>query len=143
MSLWTGEIIVRRTWSGLPIPLDVINIMDELAANEPEYEDDPLDFMEDGDEIRENVFPHQAATVEAQMDREEEEVDDTTQEHNEKQEEEAELVEEEINETDDVQNHGYNLSPNRARDYAHPFTFLAVQAGLKRFGQRGKDAILD
>lgn len=35
----------------------------------------------------------------------------------------------------------YNLRPNRARDYR--FAFLSVREGLKRFGQKGKEAILD
>ncbi len=40
LNLQTGEIIVRRTWNELPIPLDVIDRVDEITANEPDYEND-------------------------------------------------------------------------------------------------------
>jgi hypothetical protein len=40
LSLRTGEIIVRRTWNELPVPRDVIDRLDELTANEPDYEND-------------------------------------------------------------------------------------------------------
>jgi hypothetical protein len=40
LHLRTGEIIDRWTWNELPIPSDVIDRVDELTANEPEYEND-------------------------------------------------------------------------------------------------------
>jgi hypothetical protein len=37
----------------------------------------------------------------------------------------------------------YHLRPNRERDYSYRFAFLSVREGLKRFEQRGKEAILE
>jgi hypothetical protein len=48
LSLRTGELIVRRKWTELPIPLDVINHLEELAGNSRNViellEDDNLDL---------------------------------------------------------------------------------------------------
>jgi len=41
------------------------------------------------------------------------------------------------------QTHSHNLRPNRERDYYYRFTFLSVREGLKKFGQKGREAILD
>ena len=43
LSLRTGEIIVRRTWTELPVPMDVIDRLQEITENEPEYDDDMQD----------------------------------------------------------------------------------------------------
>ncbi len=39
--------------------------------------------------------------------------------------------------------HSYNLRENRRRDYSHRFAFLSVNAGLKRWGDRAKEALMD
>jgi len=53
--------------------------------------------------------------------------------------------EEEMGERENIQQqiHHYRLRPNRGRDYSYRFAFLSVREGLKRFGQRGKEAILE
>jgi hypothetical protein len=35
------------------------------------------------------------------------------------------------------------LRENRRRDYSHRFAFLSVNAGLKRWGDRAKEALMD
>jgi hypothetical protein len=37
----------------------------------------------------------------------------------------------------------HNLRPNRERNYSYRFTFLSIREGLRRFGEKGKEAILD
>jgi len=34
---------VRRTWTELPVPMDVIDRLQEITENEPEYDDDMQD----------------------------------------------------------------------------------------------------
>ena len=38
---------------------------------------------------------------------------------------------------------GYNLRPKRTLDYSYRFALLSVKAGIKKWGDRAKDAILD
>jgi hypothetical protein len=55
LSLRTGQIVVRRAWTELPVPRDVVDRLNELALNEPEYYDNENDTFdledreEDGD----------------------------------------------------------------------------------------------
>jgi len=49
MSLRTGDIIVRRTWTELPIPSEVIDRMTELYVNES----DDVDYQHELDELEE------------------------------------------------------------------------------------------
>jgi hypothetical protein len=161
MSLRTGEIIVRHYWSELPIPLDVIDRVDELAANEPEYEDELLDTAEEDDEAQGDEAQSQINDETEQIIEEQEqgnemnapnEKDDQHHDHvndevqnNESESEEYERREEEMQQQEDgvPGQHGYNLRPDRGRDWSHRFTFLSVQAGLNQFGHQGKDAIQD
>ncbi len=39
--------------------------------------------------------------------------------------------------------HGYNLRPNRGRDYSHKFAMLSLKAGIKRWGNKAKEVMLD
>jgi len=50
---------------------------------------------------------------------------------------------EEENKEIQTQTNGHNLRPNRERNYSYRFTFLSVREGLRRFGEKGKEAILD
>jgi hypothetical protein len=43
----------------------------------------------------------------------------------------------------DATTHSYNLRENRRRDYSHRFAFLSVNAGLKRWGDRAREALMD
>ena len=55
MSLRTGDIIVRRTWTELPIPSEVIDRMTEITTNEIDYEDYQHDLEEYDNEDEEQV----------------------------------------------------------------------------------------
>ncbi|MFN9983226.1 MAG: hypothetical protein ACK53Y_25080, partial [bacterium] len=52
LSLRTGEIVVRRTWTELPIPSEVIDQVTELTTNETDYVDyqNELDELDQEDE---------------------------------------------------------------------------------------------
>ncbi len=50
---------------------------------------------------------------------------------------------EEENKEIQTQTNRHNLRPNRERNYSYRFTFLSVREGLRRFGEKGKEAILD
>jgi hypothetical protein len=39
--------------------------------------------------------------------------------------------------------HDYNLRPSRTRDYSYKFSFLSVNAGLKKWGDDAKTALID
>jgi len=182
MSLRTGDILVRRTWTELPMPSEVVDRVMELTTNEVDYTDyqnelqdldDELEDDEDaGDQIREpeiNVDSvTESETEEREMNQNEEAVQleqniaplDDQQMGEEVEEavitsgvsdtinEEEEDKGSELDDSGTADNHeqpkpGYNLRPNRTRNYSYRFTFLSVREGIKRFGQRGKEAILD
>jgi hypothetical protein len=52
MSLRTGDIVVRRSWTELPMPSEVIDRIMELTTNETDYENyqHELDELNDDDE---------------------------------------------------------------------------------------------
>jgi hypothetical protein len=148
LSLRTGEIIVKRTWNELPVPRDVIDRLDELTANEPDYEidinieDEEEDNNDQDREANEEEIDVNPPNVNIEdepqptIETEENNNNDLNNEENdefEQEENEVEVANEEMQENA----HGYNLRTNRIRDYSHCFTFLSVQAGLKQFGQKG------
>jgi len=49
----------------------------------------------------------------------------------------------EINTRKGDMGHNYNLRPSRMRDYGHKFSFLSVNAGLKKWGDDAKRALSD
>jgi hypothetical protein len=53
LSLRTGEIVVRRTWTELPVPSEVIDRVTELTLNETDYVDyqNELDELDQEDEL--------------------------------------------------------------------------------------------
>jgi hypothetical protein len=146
MSLRTGEIIVRRTWTELPIPSEVIDRIVELTTNEVDYEDyqeelDELDLDDPQDENeRENDNEIQKTNKENNTP-EIELGDELPENEIEEEEDENEIEEEEDTEETQRRAHGYDLRPNRRRDYR--YAFLSVREGLKQFGLKGKEAILE
>jgi hypothetical protein len=142
-------------WDELPIPMDVIDRVDELTANEPEYENDLVDIDDDieennadgaGDQY--NNLPEEPINeceqdIQPTQPREDEENENMKMELEREQEIEDRLEDVEDENVNQDNDHGYNLRLNRTRDYSHCSSFLSVQAGLKQFGKRGKDAILD
>jgi hypothetical protein len=154
LSLRTGEIIVRRTWNELPVPRDVIDRLDELTANEPDYEndinieDEEEDNNDQDQEANEEEIDVNPPNVNIEdepqptIETEENNNNDLSNEENDEFEQEEKEVKVE-NEEMQENAQGYNLCTNRIRDYSHCFTFLSVQARLKQFGQKGKEVILE
>jgi hypothetical protein len=188
MSLRTGDIIVRRTWTELPIPSEVIDRMTELyiiESDDVDYQHELYELEELGEESEENTnepdeeqLEKDNTSREAMIERDsthtrdgelqqgyEEENFDLNKEN--ENTESEEVVQETVeNETDsgpimvegDIdpdpimeeenkeiqpQTNGHNLRHNRERNYSYRFTFLSVRVGLRRFGEKGKEAILD
>jgi hypothetical protein len=147
LSLRTGELIVRRKWTELPIPLDVINHLEELAGNSRNViellEDDNLD-LNSRDENGE-IELDQVDVIEATED-EEVNFNDIPQ-----QVDAGNTMGIDVDGVMDGEQekekpmHGYNLRENRKRDnhYPHRFALLSVGAELKKWGDRARDALMD
>jgi hypothetical protein len=201
-SLETGEIISRRNWTELPVPIDVISRLKEMSndlysnideigdqeENENECQDkntfeDKIvrdnkeeksqkggDEGEDKDSTTNSSIDNQQPSgvndehkYELVQNNEEEknqdEQDKTNKENHSEVNKEEKLVEEEMNrEESEVNIHpqenqepngeinikdqkGYNLRPNRKLNYSHRFALLSVHAGVRKWGEKAKEAI--
>jgi hypothetical protein len=67
LSLRSGEIVVRRAWTKLPVPRDVIERVEELAINEPEYNDEGDKNEEEIDEL-DNALVNRMGFIQNQYD---------------------------------------------------------------------------
>jgi hypothetical protein len=165
LSLRTGQIVVRRAWTELPVPRDVVDRLNELALNESEYYDDENDIFdledrkEDGDmgkTPQEEAINQEEEQIQSELQGAQniEDLKEHDQNMEWQEEEKPKLETDEISNDDnggneigkeqtEQQNHGYNLRPNRMRDFSHQYAFLSIREGLRRFGQKGKKAILD
>lgn len=131
LSLKTGEIIVRRNWTEMPMPAEAIDQMMELVEKDLNW-----DEINNEDKDNKDKTIQQAEEIETFREKEKElEQEEITHEINIEHEEE----EEEYGKKD----HEDNLRPNRKGDDSHKFTMLSVTSGLKRWGDRARDAILD
>jgi len=163
-NLSTGELIVRRKWTELPIPQEVIMRLQDMTyaeldqnskvnfegdEEEEDYYDEEQNKQQGGEEEQqeqENTNNHddQETGNEQQPQTQEAAIEEqlTNQENEESQEKDIDAGREEItNEVTEQQR--YNLRPNRSRDYAPKFTFLSVKAGLKKWGDKARAAVLD
>jgi hypothetical protein len=182
--LRTGDIVVRRSWTELPMPSEVIDRIMELTTNETDNENyqyeldelddddeeekkrDDLDGFDLDKEVLDNNIPdvvnqeqveqvptfvmddHNQAETESITENDFYQPNENQDDNNRKmgEEENRTQVDEIIEynaEEDQGQTHSHNLRPNRERDYSYRFTFLSVREGLKKFGQKGREAILD
>jgi hypothetical protein len=137
LSLRTGEIVVRRTWTELPIPSEVIDRVTELTTNETDYMDyqNELDELDQAEEL--DIILDQNPESEAEKDLLEEENQTTPNliEHENQQitgdnevqqypidqerREETLILTGEDEENRNIQSHhNYNLRTNRGRDYS-------------------------
>jgi hypothetical protein len=158
LSLRSGEIVVRRAWTELPVPRDVIERIEELAINEPEYNDEGDKNEEEIDEV-DNNHNLEITEEEQLMDQNEsgavetenkEDGNDQARADTEHQEQEIEYeeVDEQINSNEEdgnglIDTGPYDLRPNRIRDFSYRFAFLSVREGLRRFGEQGRRAIIE
>jgi hypothetical protein len=162
LSLATGDIITRRKWTELPVPSEVILRLEELASDTT----DTLEEMLQEDRESENNLEAEQnpgiVTEERVTDNIEEEEQNISEEVEVVREQQEELtleeqedpqnlpVEDAVNVsasdettvTSNATNRGrYNLRPNRTPNYLRRFAFLSVQAGIKRWGDRAREAV--
>jgi len=162
-------LLARWRWTELPVPSDVVHQLEELAGEsenvlsslidveEDDYDHSILDNnaeeeMDNHDLInRENSQRNKNETAEevvandgfsnenigtdyevGTMQNELVNVNDASEEENESEKENRKMT-----------THSYGLRENRERDYTHRFAFLSVNAGLERWGDRAKEALMD
>jgi hypothetical protein len=167
-NLNTGEIIVRRKWTELPLPNEVINRLEELTVEEVDsgsknemYEfneaedDDEEEEQQQGEEIREDAQTEHTEVENENKDKEGRDANGIVHDEHIRNvnkggtvEEEEEIVENdheanEGNNNDEDNNGRYNLRSNRTRDCLHRFTFISVKAGLTKRGDKARKAVLD
>jgi hypothetical protein len=144
-SLRTGEIIVRRNWTELPTPNEVIDRLEEMtiaeveAGNEHEiYQVDDENHDSEEEKLNEQVDEMKQEGVETDYDKENE------INHNDNNNEEENIVDENIENKAETNNEGhYNLRPNRMRNYLNQYTFVSVKAGLNKWGDKARKAVLE
>jgi hypothetical protein len=164
LSLKTRETIVRRNWTEIPVPTDVIirlgelkeesfkagNSMNNFSEENPlgtdvdeiidennEMPDDQENIISShkGDIIREENFEGENRIIP------DEKPDNILIEENGTIQELTTEVGEDIEKSDLT--HENNLRLSRVRDYSHKFSFLPVSAELKSWGDDAKKALLD
>ena len=162
-SLNTGEIIVRRKWTELPVPNEVINRLEELTVEEVESgsknemcelneaeDDDEEEEQQQGEEIREDT---QTEYTGVENENKYNEGGDANGIVHDEPIRNVNIggtieVEEEIVENDHEANEGNNngednngrcnLRSNITCDYSHRFTFVSVKAGLTKWGDKAR-----
>jgi hypothetical protein len=179
-NLTTGEIIIRRKWTELPVPNEVIMCLSDLAKdyehsdlsqlfhdnqdqdNETEYEthlvdDDLLGNIEEGNieetDEETKIFEHVDV-----VEHVEELQNDLAEKSPITKEllttEESPTTEELLTTTDEPtmerahteetqHTHKYHLRPNRRLNYSHKYSFLSVHAGVRKWGEKAREAIKD
>jgi hypothetical protein len=175
-SLTTGEILIRKKWTELPVPSDVLIRLDEMAMDPNdnvegmrEEEEEENRQTEDNGQEEQNPLEAREETGKEDIgeinDDEEEDYSDMsilrelTDEKVQKLSGNqsvlddsmtdetvttSNVTQEGINITDTgAKRHNYDLRPTRERDYSHRFAMLSLKAGLKRWGNKAKEAMLD
>ncbi len=169
LNLATGEIIVRRKWTELPIPSEVILRLEELSMEQGDEvelldnDDDDEDVPEESENVTGGTEEPVDETIETR-EQDNEIPDNITRERDESMDdeevrtnntiEELEMQMEEESEPMNVSHVSksaatvqtsnqkrYNLRPRK--DYNYRFAMLSLKAGLKRWGKKAKDAMLD
>ena len=153
--------MVRRNWTKLPVPNDVIIRIKKLAeetsglnvenffGDEEEVETETMnDSVEEDEQVAENLT-NEFRNKESASDEIIDVMMDETMNEN------VEGLVENKGSTDYVGDkdtrslqeqevtHGYNLRSSRVRDYSYKFSFLSVNAELKRWGEDAKKALND
>jgi hypothetical protein len=129
---------------------DQENDIEPMDTIEPEPEQNPIIITEEvaAENMEEEVQDRREAVVrEQQEERTQEEQEDPQVMDNDIQAEQVEdavniSVSDETTATSNVTPRGrYNLRPNRTPNYLRRFAFLSVQAGIKRWGDRAREAV--
>jgi hypothetical protein len=165
LSLKTGELLARRRWTELPVPSDVIHRVEEMAGESEDVlsslmnveEDDYDHGVPNSNTVEEEITNHDIVNGENSNEDKYETIGEVVMNNefsnerldidNEVEATQDELVnnneENEPKKGRNATTHSYNLRENRRRDYSHRFAFLSVNAGLKRWGDRAKEALMD
>jgi hypothetical protein len=166
LTLKTGELLVRRRWTELPVPSDVVYRLEELAGESEDVlsslmnseEDDYDHGVSNSNTEEEEIANHNLINGEDSNEDKNETVGEVvtnnefSNERLDVDEEVGATQNESVNNNDENKSekeerntttHSYSLRENRRRDYSHRFTFLSVNAGLKRWGDRAKEALMD
>jgi len=171
LSLETGDIIVRKRWTEMRVPTDVIIRLEEMSTDPSDYLNEFLDesiseVIEDEcdniSEEEENEIEMQENLVDIADDsdniyEEEGNIEGIEEDSLKVQENHDELINENHDESEisdqnegnierseaNTTTHRYNLRPNRSLNYSHKYSFLSVHASVKRWGDRAKEAIKD
>jgi hypothetical protein len=169
LSLKTGEILVQRNWTELPVPNDVIARIKDLAemaksnmdGNNPIVKDcvDDLEnasvesetsVERDGnnDILEEISVDHESGPSERDINTVVDQDNKLINENEEVlpmsyEEEQDGSFERELDIRKEEVSHDYNLRPSRTRGYSYKFSFLSVNAGLKKWGDNAKKALID
>jgi hypothetical protein len=167
-SLATGEILTRKKWTELPVPSEVLIRLEEMATD-PNDDVEDIREEDEGDRPAEEIREENAE----QHVSDENLVDEINSEDEDEYRDMPtlrEITDEEMQHLSGTQNalddsmtgdtvitsnvtqdrvendvpqHGYDLRPARKRDYSYRFTMLSLKAGLKRWGKKAKEAMLD
>jgi hypothetical protein len=193
LNLVTGEVMVHRKWTELPVPSEVILRLEEIAKDpmdaveqiweDDEDLDDPVDQttqeenqnmsteggvenitqrdfnnnigMEDENEGNQNnALEHDDSPSilqqEAEYHEKKEEEDDKENSNEERDVDNSEgedlnvsTAETIVTSNTEQSRHNYNLRSSRQRDYSYRYAMLSLKAGIKRWGEKAKDAMLD
>jgi hypothetical protein len=174
-NLTTGEVIIRRKWTELPVPAEVILRLEELSTDDQNdaienivmtqevhnndkaqddvniLEHDPIasvneDVIFDTEDEEEEEKESNEPVVVPEPEKEDEEnqmepvmMEDETQ----RNEELDTSMSEQTEVTSNTTRGRYNLRPNRAPNYLRRFAFLSVKAGIKRWGEKAREAVKD
>jgi hypothetical protein len=176
LSLETGEIIMRRRWTEMPVPTDVVARLEEMSSDpndslhdyiidkiddnmsndERDHSEDVGDMNKEEDEIikeeeksdgeSEKMFVDPTFMCQENENHDHDlndygDIEDSSNTEYEADEREKENNKEvrDIDRTEAIA-HRYNLRPNR---YLYKYSFLSLHTGVKRWGDRAKDAIKD
>jgi hypothetical protein len=176
LNLTTGDVIVRRKWTELPVPSEVILRLEELSTGgqddviedilHDEEEEEPsktndvttedlslaMDDINPEDNPEQDIAPdteqQEIVADDEHVGSEEEHVEMTVDTEEQEQENEANISTSDetavTSNTASVRHQSrYNLRPNCTPNYLRRFAFLSVQAGIKKWGDKAREAVKD
>jgi hypothetical protein len=146
LSLQTREVIVRRKWTELPVPEDVIDRLKDILGEsgkidlhgdedceernvENTNEEDKYEVSQDMEQINVDQERESAAEIEPEVQSAEGEIEEGILQESTPMT--TKLVEKQYE-----LNHRYDLRPSQNWDYSHCFTFVSVKVGLQRWRER-------
>jgi hypothetical protein len=151
LSLKTGENIVRRNWTEMPIPSEAIVWIQELSGKEEiDFDNDESEDYIQGtnyenkeeSHVRDQMDTELEAMIHEEREPRPEDHDDTKTRESEDNQDDVEKRMGRENDEQIPNGHMYNLREKRDRDYSYRFMMLSVKSGLKRWGDKAKEGLL-